>query len=191
MGAACDEKMVEPIYDASSVQIMVVHHLIQSPHRPFENAGVLFALLFPFPIVNTTTECFLENQLDLPSAAVGHQELDVFSVVQQRTLSEKLEGEDGFSEVSVGHVSDVAQDSNRWVQRFQLADGFQALLNHEPRKGGHANVLCSASQSLNDSRRSVGGENKAGAATALLHHPTQVRLASVAQVIRVLNDDDA
>ena len=191
MGSACNKEMVEAVNDSPPVQIMVVHHLVQCPHRPFEDASVLFPLLFPFPIVNTPSQCFFEDQLDLSPTAIGHQELDVFPVIKQRTLSEKLEGKDGFSEVAVGHVSDVAQNPYRWVQRFQLTDGFQTLLNHQPGKGWHSHVLCSTSQGFNDSRGSMCSEDKTGAPAAFLHHSPQIGLARLAQVVSILNDDNA
>ena len=134
MSSAGDKEMMEAIDHAASVQIVVVHHLVQCSHRPFEDAGVLLPTFFPFPIVYTSTQCFFEDQLNLSPAAVGHQELDVFSVIKERTLSEKLKGKDGFAKVAIGHVSNVAQDPHRWVQQFQLTDGLKALLNHQPRK---------------------------------------------------------
>lgn len=182
---------MEAINDAASVQIVVVHHLVQCPHCPFEDAGVLLPLLFPFPIVNTPTQCFFKDQLYLSSTAIGHQELDVFPVIEQRALSEELKGKDGLSKVSVGDVSDVAQDSHRWVQRFQLTDGLKALLNHEPRKGGHSHVLCSTSQGFNDSRRRMCGEDEPSTPAAFLHHSPQIGLACVTQIVSILNDDDA
>ena len=191
MGSPCNKEMVEAINDPPSVQIMVVHHEVQCPHGPFEDAGVLLPLLFPFPIVNTPSQCFFEDQLNLSSTAIGQQELDVFSVIEQRTLSEELEGKDGFSKVSVGHVSDVALDPYRWIQRFQLTDGLQTLLNHQAGKGGHSHVLCSASQGFNDSRGSMSSEDETGAPAAFLHHSPQVGLARLAQVVCILDDDDA
>ena len=186
-----NEKVMQSVNDTASVQIMGRHHLIEGAHGAFQHPGVLLTLPLPLPIVDPPAKGFLQDELNLPSAAVGHQQLNVFPLGKQVALRHELERKDGLSQIPVGDVSDVPQDARRRVQALLLADGFQSLLNHQPGERRHANVLRSTSERFNDSRWRVRGEQKTCTAAAFLHHAPKVRLPSVTEVVRVLDDDDA
>ena len=131
-----NEKVMQSVNDTSSVQIMGRHHLIEGAHGSFQHPGVLLTLPLPLPIVDPPAKGFLQDELNLPSAAVGHQQLNVFPLRKQVALRHELERKDGFSQIPVGDVSDVPQDARRRVQALFLADGFQSLFNHQPGERG-------------------------------------------------------
>ena len=151
MRSAGNEKMVEAIDDAPAVQFMRAHHLVQGPHGTLQDTRVLLTMALPLPIVNSPAKRLLKNQLSFPSAAVGHEKLDVLSVAEKAALCKKLKREDGFPQVPVCHVRNVTKDANRGLKVFLLADGFQPLLDHQPIQRRHANMLRTTSKRLYDS----------------------------------------
>lgn len=189
--SSSNQEVVQAVDDASPVKVVRRHHVIQRPHGAFEHSRVFLTLTLPLPFVNATPKRFFKDHLHLPSTAVGHQQLDVLAIVKEVAKCEKLEGKNGLSKIPGGNVGDVAQHALCRLEFFGVSDAFQALLDHDSRQRRHANVLCSASQRLNDARRRVGGEDESSAAAALFHHSSQVRLARMTQVVGVFNDDDS
>ena len=191
VGPSGNQEVVKTVNDAPAVEVVRRHHLIQRPHGTLEGSRVFLALSFPLPFMDAPAERFFEHHLDLTTAAVGHQNLDVLSVVEKVATCEELEGEDGLSKVPGGDVGDVAQHALCGVELFCLGDAFQTLFDHDSRQRRHANMLGAASQRLDDSRRRVGREDEPRAATAFLHHSSQVGLASMTEVVGVFDDDDS
>ena len=181
---------MDAIHHVPAVKFMRSHHGVQHPHGALEDTAVLVALFLPLPVMNTSSEGFLHHQLNISKGRVGHQGLNMGSVLKQPTLRKKLRNEQRLAEVALRNVCDVAQQAAYGRVPFCSKHGFKSLFNHGPGGRWKADVDRPASQGFDDARRRVGGENKTGASAALFHHPSQVGLSSMAEVIGVLDHDD-
>ena len=190
MAPAGDKKRMDAIDNTPSVKVMRSHGGIQGPHGSLQHAHVLLPLSVPFPSVNATPQGFFQHELNLSSRAVGHEELDVFSIVEQRAFSEELKHKNRFSEVATCNMGQITKHSRGGGLPLSGADGFQTLFDYQPGEVGHANVLGSAAQCFDDPGGGLGRENKSRTPAAFLHHATKVRLARTPEIIGVFDDDD-